>query len=150
MVLGDPHMKFVFCEIGNVMGQGFGVVMHRLARQDPAHMRPPRTIDRRMWVTFLVRVLVMDAMRGYPKNRPALKRESRTDGEKVFHPFRSFVATMREQAVIAHSDAEASGDPPQESRNQECLPRKEKKCSNCTYVKSGHKESCDPIHLFVG
>jgi hypothetical protein len=32
---------------------------------------------------------------------------------------------VREQAMITHTDAQASGDPPQESRNQQCFPGKE-------------------------
>jgi hypothetical protein len=69
-------MELILREIGHVVGQGRCVVMHGLSGQDPAHMSPPRTIDWRMRITFFVSMLVMDAVRGYPKYRSAFERQS--------------------------------------------------------------------------
>jgi len=78
VVLGDPDMEFIFSKIGNVTRQRSRVMVHRFAGQDPAHVRPPLTVAGRMRVTFLIRMLVMDAVRGDPENRPAFERQRGT------------------------------------------------------------------------
>src|SRR6266496_983951 len=102
-----------------------------------------------MRITLFIRVLVMDAVGRYPKNRAALKRESRAYRQKIFHPFWGLVPPVREQTVIAHSNTQATGDPPQKSRNEECLPRKKEERCNRPDVEGRHKESGDPVDLVV-
>ena len=67
-------MKLIFGEVGNISCQRRRVVVHRLAHQDPAHVRPPFAIVRRMRIAILIGILVMDAVRRYPENRAALER----------------------------------------------------------------------------
>ena len=148
VVLRYPHVELVFREIGHIVSERGGVVMHGLSGQDPAHMRPPGTIDRRMRITVLVSILVMNAVRRHPKNRPALKRQSCAYRQKVFHPFRSLVPPVREQAVITHANAQASRHPPQKSSNEQCLPGKEER-GDGPDVEGSHKEGCDPVDLVV-
>src|SRR6266446_2204024 len=100
--------------------------MHGSAGQDPSHVRPPFAVAGGMRVTVFVRKLVMNAMGRDPENRPTLERQRRAPGEEVFDPFWSLVSPMGQQPVIAHADAKAPGNPPQEHGNEECLPRKEK------------------------
>ena len=44
--LADPDMKFIFAKIGNVGEQRIQLIVHRLARHDPTHMRPQAAIAR--------------------------------------------------------------------------------------------------------
>src|ERR1700686_1274772 len=119
-------MNFVLGQVGDVTAQGRGVVMHRLAHQDPSHVSPPLAVDGGMRIAFVVRKLVMDAVGCYPENRSAFEGQGGTPGQEVLHPLRSFISAMREQAVITHADAEAAGDPPQKNGYEECRPGKEK------------------------
>ena len=73
---------------------------------------------RRMRIAFVIGMLVVNAVRGDPEDRSALKRERAADREEVLDPLRRLVAAVRQQAVIAHADAEAAGDPPQEQRSK--------------------------------
>src|SRR5579863_501589 len=109
-------MELVFCEIGHVTRQGCGVVMHGLPGQNPAHVRPPLAVDGRMRIAFVVGILMMNAMRGYPENRSAFKSQSCARSEDIFHPLRSSVTAMGEQPMVAHTDAQASRNPPQKHR----------------------------------
>ena len=68
----------------------------------------------RVRIAFLVGELMMNAMRRHPENRTAFERERGAHRQEIFHPLGSLVAAMGQQAVIAHADAEAARDPPQE------------------------------------
>src|ERR1700739_1239543 len=122
---GQPDMNFIFGQVGDVAGQGRGVMMHRLAGKDPSHVRPPLAIVRRVRVAFFVRKLMMYTVCGDPENRSAFECESGAPCEEIFHPLGSLVSTMCQEAVIAHTDAETAGDPPQEDGDEECFPGKE-------------------------
>src|SRR5277367_6703585 len=121
--------------------------MLRFADEDPAHVRPPPAFPRRMRITGTIRELVMEAVSGDPEDRPALKRQSRADGERVFDPLRHFVRPMREQAVITHADSQAERHPIQDKRNGDGLPVDKKERSDGASVKNNQKDDYRPIRL---
>jgi hypothetical protein len=45
---------------------------------------------------------------------------------------------MRKKPVISNADAKAPGDPPQNHREQECLPTEQEQGSHSSNVKSNH------------
>src|SRR5271154_3101670 len=98
-----------------------------------------------MRIAVVVRKLMMDTVRGHPENRPAFERQRRAPGKKVFHPLRSLLPAMRQQAMIGHTDAEAAGNPPQENSDKKCRPGKEKQCRNRAHVKQSHGDRRAPI-----
>src|SRR4029077_9089755 len=77
MILRNPDVKLVLGQVGNVAGQSGRVVVHGLAHQNPAHMRPPLSISWGMRVAFLVRMLVVNSMCGHPENGAAFESKSR-------------------------------------------------------------------------
>src|SRR5690348_3180646 len=103
-----------------------------------------------MRITWLVGILMMNAMRCHPKYRSALKCQGCAERKEVFHPFWSLVASVCEQPVIAHANSEASGNPPQKRRKEECFPREEKQSRNCPDVKGNHERGGNPVNLSVG
>src|SRR5271155_116415 len=122
MIFCDPDVKSVFGKIGNITGESCSVMVHGLASQNPAHVRPPLAITRRMRIAIFIRMLMMNAVSGHPENRAALERRGGADRQKILHPLRSLVATMGQQAVVAHADAQASRNPPKEARHKKGLP----------------------------
>lgn len=124
MPTADPDMKLVLAKIGDIRQKLSGMAVHRLARHDPTNVRPQTTVAGRMWIAFLVGVLVMNAVRGDPEYRSTFKSQGSAQRKKIFHPLWSFVAAMRQQTVVAHADTEASGDPPQNERQQQRFPTK--------------------------
>ena len=98
-----------------------------------------------MRIAFFVGVLVMHAVRGDPDDRPAFERERAANGQKIFNPVRSLVSAMRQQPVIAHADAEASGNPIQHDGQGERLPRKQEKRSDRADVKQEHEGGGRPV-----
>jgi len=142
----DPEMEFVLAQIGNVRKKFAAVAMHSAASDDPAHMGPQTAVHRGMRIAFFVGVLMMNAVRGNPGDRSAFQGQGAAGGEEIFHPFRSFVAAVREQAVITHTDAEAAANPPHDNGKKKGLPGKEKDCGDGTEVQPNHYESDAPIH----
>src|SRR5579863_3812301 len=142
-------MKFVFGQVGSVARQGGGVVVHGLAHKDPAHVSPPFAFDWRMRIAFLIGVLMMNAMGGYPEDGTALKGEGCANGKQVFDPLRGLIAAMSEQAVIAHADAKAAGDPPEKSCDQASLPAEVKQSGDGADMKSGHETGRNPVYFVV-
>src|SRR5437899_2110794 len=92
----------------------------------------------------------MDTMRGDPENRSAFQRQCRTNGEEVFHPLGSLETAMREQAVIAHTDAPSERDPPEKQRYKEYLPTKKEERSHSADMKEGHEDRGDPVNALRG
>src|SRR4029077_13657488 len=112
VIFRNPNVELVFGQIGNVTRQRSGVMMHRLAHENPSHVRPPFAFDGRMGIAILIGKLVMNAMRGHPENRSAFEGEGGANRQEIFHPLVGFVAAMREQPVIAHANAQAARNPP--------------------------------------
>ena len=140
----DPYVEFIFAKVGNV-GQKFGrVVVHGLTCEDPTHVSPETAVARRVRVTLLVRVLVMHAMCGDPEDWAAFQSERAAHGEEILHPPGRLVAAMRQQAMVAHPDAEASGDPPQHHREEARFPAEHEQRSHGADVKCHHNEGGDP------
>ena len=123
MIFGDPDVEFIFGEVGDVTRERGGVMVHGFARQNPAHVRPPGAVHGRMRIAFLIGKLMVNAVRGHPENRAAFESERRENGQDIFQPFGNFVSAMREQAVIAHADAQAGGDPPEKRWRRKKLSR---------------------------
>src|SRR5580700_753318 len=102
-----------------------------------------------MRVAVLIRVLVMNAVRRDPENRTAFERERSADGQKILHPLRRLVPTVREQAMISHADSQAARNPPQEHGNEQSLPCEEEKCRHRAHVKQAHKDRGNPVNFTV-
>ncbi len=83
---GERDVDGIAHQIGHVPGEHGGVVVHALAGEDPAHVRPPRAFTRRVRIALAVGVLVMDAMRRHPEDRPAFERERPAPGQEVLDP----------------------------------------------------------------
>lgn len=118
--------------------------MHGLPCEDPAHVGPETAVARGMRVTILVSILVMHAMRGHPKNRPAFQSQRAAHGKKIFHPFGCLKASMSEKPVVTNADSKAAGNPPQYQRKQQCLPTKYEYRRQGTKVKHQHEKSSHP------
>src|ERR1700693_500662 len=108
-------------------------------------MRPPLAIARRMRIALLVGMLVVDAMRGHPENRAALKRQRRANREEVFDPEGSFVASVREQAMVADANTEARRNPPEQCSDRECFPGEKEQRHYGANVEGHHERGCNPI-----
>src|SRR5207302_4690019 len=96
--------------------------------------------------TFPVGILVMDTMRRHPSDRPALKGQRSAHGQEVFHPFRRFIASMREEPVIAHAYTKASGNPPKQERKCKCFPSEKEQCEDGANVECSYEESRRPVN----
>jgi hypothetical protein len=97
-----------------------------------------------MRVTGPIGVLVMQPMRGNPEDGPAFKGERTADSQEILHPPGSFVATMGEQAMVTHSDAQAPGNPPQQHGEQKGFPTEKEQGHNRANVECNHKKGCKP------
>ena len=140
-------MKFILSEVGNVARQRGRVMVHRLAHENPSHVRPPLALDRRMRVAVLIRILMMNAVRRHPENRPALQSQRGADGQKIFHPLRSLIAAVRQQPVITHANPQAARYPPQKHCDKQRLPGEKEECGNGPNVKRRHEPCRYPVHF---
>jgi hypothetical protein len=87
---------------------------------------------------------MMHAVGCYPKDGSAFKGECGTDGKEVFHPLGGFVASMGEEAMVAHADPEASGKPTEEYGQEEGLPTEHEQCGDGAEVERNHHQEGDP------
>ena len=112
--------------------------------QQPADVSPEATVVGRVWVAFLVGVLMMLAVDGDPEDGSAFEREGGADGEEILHPFGRLVAAMGEESMVAHADAEASGDPPEKHGDEEGLPMEHEERGDGADVERNHDQEREP------
>src|ERR1700679_1541333 len=71
VVLREPDVDGVAGEVGSVAAEESGLGVQRAAGENPAGVGPPGAVLRCVRVAFLVGVLMMDAVRGYPEDGAA-------------------------------------------------------------------------------
>src|SRR5438067_10973835 len=106
--------------------------MQALAHENPSHVGPPLAVERSVGIAFFIRKLMMNAMSCDPENRSTFKRQSCANRQEIFHPLRSLVSAMSEKAMVAHADAKAARNQPQEASNEKHIPGKE--IQRCNYA----------------
>ena len=105
-----------------------------------------------MWahqVPSIGEVLMVDAVRSDPENRPAFQGQRGANRQEIFDPLRRLVAAMGKQPVISHADSEAARDPVEEQQDKKTWPAEEEQRRNGAYMKQHHESSCHPVN-FVG
>jgi len=142
--LADPDVEFVFAEFRDVGEEIVGVIMHGGASDEPADMGPEPAVVGRVRIAFLVGVLMMLAVDGDPEDGSAFEGERSADSEEILHPFGRLVATMGEEAMVAHAYAEASGDPPEKHCDEEGLPVEHEERGDGAEVERNHDEEREP------
>src|SRR5437867_13322917 len=121
------------------------VVVLRCTHQDPAHMRPPSTVARRMRIAVLIRVRMMNTMCGHPLNRSTFDRQSATKDKRVFDRFRHAITTVRQQTVKTHSNPETSRNPIEHGSGYDGRPAKEKECCDRRGMRSNQENPISPF-----
>jgi hypothetical protein len=116
-----------------------------IAEKDPTHVRPEAAITGRVRIAVVVRVLVVDAMRGNPEDWPTFKRQRTADGEKVLKRFRRLITAMGMKAVIAEADTETDRQPMQDDGDGKIGPTEKEKCRNRQNMKDHHHNGGDPV-----
>ena len=111
MIFREPNVHSVLGQIRDVAFERGNVLPQGIANQDPTRMRPPLAIARRVRIAFLVRELVMLAMRGYPQQRPAFQSRHAADRQKVLKPLGSREGAMGEQPVKTDAESQARRHP---------------------------------------
>jgi hypothetical protein len=98
-------------QVGRVLGHQPGVVVLGFAHQDPARMRPPAAIVRRVRIARQVGLLMVDAMGGHPENRAAFEGQRAADRKQVLQGERHLVRAVGVQPMVAHADPQPRGEP---------------------------------------
>ena len=142
---GHRDVELVLAQVRHVALEDLRVVVHGLAGHDPAHVRPEGALARRVRIAVVIRVLMMDAVRGHPEDRPALERERAAGGEEVLHPLGRLVSAVRQQAVVAHADAPAARDVPEEGGGGDRAPVEVEERGDGTDVVNRHCDDGHPV-----
>src|SRR5580700_3366117 len=98
-----------------------------------------------MGIALFVRVLMVHAVGGDPGNGAAFDGQRATGSQDVFDEFRSLVAAMREQAVIANADAQAAGNPPHDDGENEGLPGEKEEGAEGSKMQPDHDRGHAPV-----
>jgi hypothetical protein len=145
VVLAQPDVDWVLGEVGSIAAQEGSFGVKGTAGEDPAGVSPPGAVVRSVWVAFVVGVLMMNAVGGYPKDRTALKREASAHGDEVLDPLGDFVAAMGEQAVIGYADADVDREEVHDEEDSEIFPGEEEEGSDRSDVEDAHGNGSDPV-----
>jgi hypothetical protein len=97
-------------------------------------------------IPFLIGLLMVDAVGGYPENRSSLEGQRAAPGEEVLHPPECPVAAVGEEPVIGHADAEHAGDAVEHGRGHDGAGVGEEEGRNGAGVKDRHRRRRDPVH----
>src|ERR1700733_10115550 len=138
-------MDAVFGEIGGVAAEESSLGVEGAAGENPPCVGPPGTVVRSVRVAFVIRVLMMNAVRGDPEDRPAFEGEATAHGDEVLDPPRSTVAAVCKQAVIGHADSDIDGEKVSDAEGSEIFPREEEESRDGSDVKGTHGDGGDPV-----
>ena len=122
VIFAEPDVDGVLGEIGSVTAQEGSLGVQGTAGEDPASVRPPGTVVRSVGVAFVVGVLVMNTVGGYPEDGTALKREAAAHGDEVLDPLGDPVAAMGEQAMVGHADADVDREEVHDEKDGQIFP----------------------------
>jgi len=150
VIFAEGDEEGIALEVGDVAGKGFSLCVLRVAPDEPAEVSPPGALAGSVGVAFLVTVLVMNAVSGYPEDGPALKGERGADGHGMLNPFGNLVAAMSEQAVITHADADVDGDDIQGEHDGEALPGEEEEGGDGAEMEGNDDGEGEPVDAFAG
>ena len=145
VILRDPDVEFVARHVRGVTGLIAGVAMQRVAHHHPDDMRPPFAVAGRVRIAFFVGELVMDAVCGHPGDGTAFESQRAANGEEILDALGDFVAAMRQQAMIAHADAEAQGNPVERQGHEKGGPAKEEERGHGAGVEHDESYRRDPV-----
>jgi len=112
----------VFGEIGGVTAEESSLGVQGAAGEDPTGVGPPRAIMRGVGIAFLIGVLMVNTMSGYPEDGTALQREAATHGKEVFDPLGNAVAAMGQQAMIGDADTNVDREEVHDEEGGQILP----------------------------
>ncbi len=132
-------------EVGGVAAEERGLRVQGAAGENPAGVSPPGAVVRSVRVAFVVGVLMMDAMGGYPEDGSALEGERAAHGDEVLDPLGGLVAAVREQAMIGDADADVDGEEVGDEEGGEVLPGEEEERGDGSDVEEAHEDGGDPV-----
>src|SRR4030095_14791677 len=90
--------------------------------QYPTHVGPPAAVTRTVWISFLVREAMVDAMGNHPVGRTTFHSQGPAQGQEILHRLGRLIATMRQEPVVAHADAQTACDPVKDHCHNQCPP----------------------------
>src|ERR1700728_3530688 len=93
--------------------------------------------------------LVMNAMRGYPENRAAFKRECAANGKQILKSPWHLVRPVRVQPMVAHADAQPGGKPEQEKRDSQVRPTEHEEGGDGPHVQNHQHDNGWPIQSLI-
>src|SRR3954463_9345365 len=88
MIVVQRDIKRLSCEIGRILAHEPRIVLSGFTKQEPAGMSPPDTVTRRMRISMLIGVLVVEAVSCYPCDRAAFEGHSSAESQKIFYRLR--------------------------------------------------------------
>jgi len=138
-------VDWIFGEVGGVAAEECSFRVESTAGKNPAGVRPPRSIVRSVRVAFMVRVLMMDAVSGYPEDRTTFKRHCAAHGDEVFDPTWRLVAAVREQAMVGHADAYVDREEVGDGESSQVFPGKKEESRDRSDVKKPHCDGGNPV-----
>jgi hypothetical protein len=145
VIFAEPDVDGILCEVGGVAAEECGLGVQGAAGENPAGVSPPGAVVRSVGIAFVVGVLMMDAVCGYPEDRATFKREGAAHGDEVLDPLGGFVAAVREQAMIGHADTDVDGEEVGDDEGGEVLPGEEEERGDGSDVKDPHGDGGDPV-----
>ncbi len=144
VVFRKPDMELVAAQVRRVPAQHLGLRVQRFAAHDPAHVRPKGSIVGCVRVALVVGKLVVDPVRGHPKNRTALERERAAHRHRVLDQLGYLIAAMGQKPVVAHADADVDRQHVQDDGRDRALPGEEEQRGDGQEVKNRHYDGGDP------
>ena len=145
VILREPDVDAIAGEVGSVAAEERGLGVESATGEDPAGVGPPGAVVRCVRIAFLVGVLMVDAMGGYPEDGSAFEREAAAGGDEVFQPPGNAIAAVGEQAMVGHADADVDGEEVHDEEDGQVLPGEEEERGDGADVEEAHGDGGDPV-----
>jgi hypothetical protein len=90
--------------------------------------------------------LVMDSVRGNPKDRSPLQRQRGTNSKEILKGQRYLIRPMRVQPMVAHADAKARTHPVEKNGDGTSLPAEHEQRGYGSAVEKPKNNTINPVY----
>ena len=124
----------IFVQIRRVGPVIFINIQRLIESEEPAHLRPPEPLCRRMGIVGLIGSGMMQSVNCDPFDRAVLIGQTAENGQQIFQRFPQTKRLVRQQSVITETNSQPACNPLDDEKDPKSFPAEGEKSSQSCHV----------------
>ena len=141
----DQDQSLVILQVWNPTVMKFLEIFVRSGDCRPQNVTPPRSVQWRMRVAFVIAMCVMLPVISRPVERRTFARQSANDCQCLSNPVGTLETCMRQQSVIPKANTNSASDPVKEQAGDQTFPAEKEGSHQAADVDYAQPDGCWPV-----